>query len=219
MQNTSITGLISAARQQGAVAVQKTLHHMLMHTASAPLTEGNKQTIRHMGQALNTRFGAFGAFFTTNFADTYHVLTKVLAQGAHEPLGDRPLNLFQDAPPMPTSQEMHRIVAAAPMVQANLFLLLDTLVHNHLLGARRVFLGKKKYDSNYRWEHEPYVEDDFSSSGTVGLAGCVRALIKALEAQGRGFAHGHEKAHSEPITKVMGLAQGPKHEYMLVARR
>ena len=150
--------------------MQKTLQHMLMHTASAPLTEGNKQAIRHMGQALNTRFGAFSAFFTTNFADTYHVLTKVLAQGAHEPLGPRPVNLFQDAPPMPTSQEMHRIVAAAPMVQANLFLLLDALVHNHLLGARRVFLGKRRYNVNYRWEREPYVEDDFSSSGTAGLA-------------------------------------------------
>ena len=206
LQNTSITGLISAARQQGAVAVQKTLHHMLMHTASAPLTEGNKQAIRHMGQALNTRFGPFNTFFTTNFPDTYHVITRVLAQGPGEPLGPRPLNLFQDSPPMPTSQEMHRIVAARPMIQANLFLLLDALTHNHLLGARRVFLGKRKYDSNYRWAKEPYVEDDFSSSGDVGVAGFVRALIKALEAQGRGFAHGHEKAHSEPITKATGLA-------------
>ena len=90
---------------------------MLMHTASAPLTEGNKQAIRHMGQALNNRFGPFSSFFTTNVADTYHVLTKVLAQGAHAPLGPQPLNLLQDAPPMPTSQGMHRIAAAAPMIQ------------------------------------------------------------------------------------------------------
>ena len=107
---------------------------------------------------------------------------------------------------MPTSQEMHRIVAAAPMIQANLFLLLDALTHNHLLGARRVFLGRQKYDTNYRWAGEPYIEDDFSSSGTLGLAGFVRALIKAREAQGRGFAHGHEKTHSEPITKASALA-------------
>ena len=32
LQNTSITGLICAAKQQGAVAVQKTLHHMMMLT-------------------------------------------------------------------------------------------------------------------------------------------------------------------------------------------
>ena len=35
----------------------------------------------------------------------------------------------------------------------------------------------------------------------------MRALIKALEAQGRGFAHGHEKHHSEPRTKAIGIIQ------------
>ena len=49
------------------------------------------------------------------------------------------------------------------------------------------------------------MEDDFASSGDFGLAALVRSLIKALEAQGRGFAHGHEKTHSEPITKAMDL--------------
>ena len=94
---------------------------MLMHTANAPMTDGNNMAIRHMGQAMNLRFGPFSSFFTSNFADTYHVLTKVLAQGAFEPLGWRPLDILQDSPPMPTSQEMHKIVAARPMVQANLF--------------------------------------------------------------------------------------------------
>ena len=42
LQNTSITGLISQARAQGATEVQKTLQHVLMHTANAPMTEGNK---------------------------------------------------------------------------------------------------------------------------------------------------------------------------------
>ena len=69
----------------------------------------------------------FSTFFTTNFADTYHVLTEVLAQGAFEPLGPRPLNILQDSPPMPTSQTMHKILAARPMVQANLFLFLDAI--------------------------------------------------------------------------------------------
>jgi len=53
---------------------------MLMHTANAPMTEGNKVVIRHMGQAMNERFGAFSSFFATNFADTYRMLTLVLAQ-------------------------------------------------------------------------------------------------------------------------------------------
>ena len=30
-------------------------------------------------------------------------------------------------------------------------------------------------------------------------------MIKVLEAQGRGFAHGHEKHHSEPRTKAIDL--------------
>ena len=146
LQNTSIIGLISQARAQGATAVQKTLQRVLMRTAHAPMTEGNKTITRHMGQAMSDRFGPFSAFFTTNFADTYHALTQVLAQGAFEPLGWRPLNILQDSPPMPTSQEMHKIVATRPMVQANLFLLLDAITHQNLLCVRRSFLGKWKYD-------------------------------------------------------------------------
>ena len=37
------------------------------------------------------------------------------------------------------------------------------------------------------------------------MAALRRALIKALEAQGRGFAHGHEQIHSEPMTKAIDL--------------
>ena len=207
LQNTSIIGLISRARARGATAVQKTLQHVLMHTANAPMTEGNKTIIRQMGQAMNDRFGPFSALFTTNFADRYHVLTQVLAQGAFEPLGWRPLNILQDSPPMPTSQEMHKIVATRPTVQANLFLHLDAVTHHNLLCVRRSFLGKRKYDPCFKWAGEPAVEDDFASSGDFGIAALVRALIKALEAQGRGFAHGHEKLHSEPKTKAIDIIQ------------
>ena len=150
--------------------------------------------MRHMGQTMNERFGAFSSFFTTNFADTYHVLTQVLAQGAGEPLGWRPLNILQDSPPMPTSQEMHKIVATRPMVQAKLFIFLDAITHQNVVCARRVFLGKRKYDPCYRWFHEPPVKDDFTSTGDFGISAFLRALIKVLEAQGRGSAHGHEKA-------------------------
>ena len=115
LRNMSITELIGQARAQGATAVQTTLQHVLMHTANAPMTEGNKVVIRHLGQAMDERFGPFSSFFTSNFASTYHVLTQVLAQGAGEPLGWRPLNILQDSPLMPTSQEMHKIVATRPM--------------------------------------------------------------------------------------------------------
>ena len=207
LRNMSIAELIGRARDQNATAVQKTLQHVLMHTANAPMTEGHKVVIRHMGQAMNQRFGPFSSFFTTNFADTYHVLTQVLAQGAGEPLGWRPLDILQDSPPMPTSQAMHKIVATRPMVQAKLFLHLDAITHQNLLCVRRTFLGKQKYDPCSKWRDEPAVEDDFASSGDFGVAALIRALIKALEAQGRGFAHGHEKHHSEPKDKAIDIIQ------------
>ena len=156
---------------------------------------------------MNERFGPFSSFFTTNFADTYHVLTQVLAQGAGEPLGWRAINILQDSPPMPTSQAMHKIVATRPMVQAKLFLHLDVITHQNLLCVRRSSLGKRKYDPCSKWCGEPAVEDDFASSGDFGVAAPIRALIKALEAQGRGFAHGHEKHHSEPRTKAIDIIQ------------
>ena len=43
------------------------------------------------------------------------------------------------------------------------------------------------------------------SNGDFGVAAFIRALIKALEAQGRGFAHGHERHHSEPRTKAIDI--------------
>ena len=76
---TADTGLISEAKAQGATAVHNTPQHVLMHTASARMTKATKIVIRHMGQAANERLVPFSAFFTTNFADTCHVLTKVLA--------------------------------------------------------------------------------------------------------------------------------------------
>ena len=36
-------------------------------------------------------------------------------------------------------------------------------------------------------------EDDFASTGEIGIAHFVRAILKPLEAQGRGFSHSHEK--------------------------
>ena len=96
---------------------------------------------------------------------------------------------------MPASQDMHKRVAAHPMTQANLFMLLDALTHQHLLCVRNVFWGRRKYVPCYHWQREPPTEDDFASTGDFGVAGMARGVVKALEAQGRGFAHGHEKIH------------------------
>ena len=205
LQGGNIPALISAAKQQAMPGVQKVLQHMLLHTSNVAMTQGNKMILRHMGQSMNVRFGPFSSFFTSNFADTYNPFTVVLNQGAGKPLGPRALNILQDSPTMPTSQEMHKMVALHPMTQANLFLLLDALTHQHLLCVRNAFLGYRRYDQGFRWQREPLTEDDFSSTGDPGIAGLVRGVIKALEAQGRGFTHGHEKVHSEPQTKAIDL--------------
>ena len=132
--------------------MQKTLQQLMFHTANTAFSEGQKTVFRHEGQAMSERFGPFSTFFTTNFADMYHVLTQVLAHGAFEPLRRRPLNLLQDSPTMPTLQEMHKTVAARPMVQANLFLFLDGITHQNLVCMRRVFLGKRKHDPCSTWQ-------------------------------------------------------------------
>ena len=41
-------------------------------------------------------------------------------------------------------------------------------------------------------------EDDLCSNGLCGLAAFAAALFKVIEAQLRGFAHGHGKIHSIP---------------------
>ena len=196
-----IPALVAQAKSQQMPEVQKVLQHMLMHTTNVCFTEGRKMAERHEGSALNLAFGAFGSFYTANFADTYSPLTVLLSKGATEPLGTTSYNLLQDSPPLPTSQEMHKIVAARPTIQAKLFLLLDALTHMHLQCCRKAWLGKKKYDCTSRFAGEPSVEEDFAGYD-LGIVSFPRALIKSLEAQGRGFAHGHEKVHSVPLTSV-----------------
>ena len=95
------------------------------------------------------------------------------------------------------------------MVQAKLFLHLDAITHQNLLCVRRSFLGRQKYDPCYKWCDEPAVEDDFASSGDFGVAALIPALIKALEAQGRGFAHGFRVFHRDPFLVPLGATVEP----------
>ena len=52
---------------------------LLMHTSNAPVTEGYKTTARHMGDTIDLNFRAFSGYFTTNFPDTSHQLTRMRA--------------------------------------------------------------------------------------------------------------------------------------------
>ena len=100
---------------------------------------------------------------------------------------------------MPTLREMHRALAKHPALQARVFLLLDELVHAELLGTK-AFLGSKNYAMK-----QPAREDDYSTLCQIGIAQLVRSGLKPLEAQGRGFAHGHAKYTSVPRWRAARL--------------
>ena len=69
---------------------------------------------------------------------------------------------------MPTLQEMHRELAKHPMLQADLFLLMDTITHRELL-CTKAFLGGYNYGEDTGIP-EPYQEDDLASTMEIGLA-------------------------------------------------
>ena len=91
-------------------------------------------------------------------------------------------------PHMPTLLAMHRALAKHPMLQVELFLLLDELVHTKLL-CMEGFIGGRGYGKR---DKQPVREDDFASSLQIGIAQFPRSALKPLEAQGRGFTYGHE---------------------------
>ena len=104
---------------------------------------------------------------------------------------------------MPALQAMHRALAKHPMLQVELFLLLDDLVHTELC-CMEAFIGKTRYGIR---DKQPVREDDFASSIQIGIAQFPRSALKPLEAQGRGFTHGHEKIISVPRTRAARLKQ------------
>ena len=50
-------------------------------------------------------------------------------------------------------------------------------------------------------------EDDYASNGQPGLANFATSVLDPLEAQGRGFAHGHKKTMGVPRTAGAKLRQ------------
>ena len=107
-------------------------------------------SLRQLGFALNMYDGPLSIFLTTNFADMYSPITVVLMNGAGEPLGKREVNLFDNEPCMPTLQAMHHALAKHPMLQVDLFLLLDDLVHTQLvehIGYVHLLASSEHYTS------------------------------------------------------------------------
>ena len=194
----SMPEMMRAAAEHKLLPLFKALQYVTFQTANIPLTQGYKMSLRQLGFALNVYDGPLTVFLTTNFADMYSPITATLMNGAGEPLGRREVNLLDNVPHMPTLQAMHRALAKHPMLQVELFLLLDELVHTELC-CMHAFIGKKAYGQ------QPHREDEFATTGQIGIAQFPRSALKPLEAQGRGFTHGHEKIISVPRTRAARL--------------
>ena len=174
------------------------LSHLRFSTATVPLTDGNKMRLHHFGCAMNRVFGALTVFHTHNYADNYS--PEVLKLQSSQPslqsrLVELRKNKFNQNIVMPTLQEMHRRTAASPRTTAKLFLLMEELSYRFLYRVDRVWLGNFNIASATSFFGK---EDDYASSGLRGLADFVTAVFKVIEAQARGFSHGHGKTHSIP---------------------
>ena len=199
----SMPEMMRAAAEHKLLPLFKALQYVTFQTANIPLTQGYKMNLRQLGFALNLYDGPLSIFLTTNFADMYSPITAVLMNGAGEPLGKREVNLLDNEPHMPTLQAMHRALAKHPMLQVELFLLLDELVHSELC-CMNAFIGVRRYGVR---DKQPAREDDFASNIQIGIAQFPRSALKPLEAQGRGFTHGHGKIISVPQTRAARLKQ------------
>ena len=188
--------------------VRVALRRLLSATANIPLTEGYKVKARHIGNAMNLMWGPLVLFCTCNFADTYHPIMLSLGHSVDGTvLAERPVRLSDEEPEMPSLRQMHMLGAASPCAQARFFMLMTELVEIHLLGLEetRTVRGRPALPR----------EDAFASSGQPGLAGFASASLMPLEAQGRGFTHGHRKVHAVPswsAARLRRLLEGSDSE-------
>ena len=177
------------------------LKQVLFSQVKVPFTDGYRRKLRHEGHNLNAVHGPLKLFVTGNFADVYSpvMLSMVLGDSDGNPVADpaevSSVDLATQCPDMCTLREMHRRVAASPRTQAKLWLLMDDLVDQYLLGIERFYVGAHHNAQllDYRVR-----EDDYCSSGELGLAGFAINEEEPCEAQARGFNHGHRKVYGIP---------------------
>ena len=92
---------------------------------------------------------------------------------------------------MPSLRSMHEIVAADPRAQAKFFLLMSELHYRFIIGVERLHIGRTTLARPRRPVH-----DDVASSLQPCIAPGTTDVQAPLEAQGRGFTHGHGKGHA-----------------------
>jgi len=191
----------ASARPDMPPKVKTALKTLLLSTSDVPGTEGRKAALRFDGHGNNLLYGCPSFFVTPNFADTYHPLVKLLhdgpsdsshlcvAAGASQPRGSDFIAAVE--PKMPTLRQMHEIVAADPRAQAKFFLLMSELHYRFIIGIERLHIGRLTLARPHRPPH-----DLVASSLQPSVCPGTTDVQAPLEAQGRGFTHGHGKGHS-----------------------
>ena len=173
---------------------------VLISTKDVPLTDGYKRNLRHESHNLNVAEGALVVFATFNFADNYSPLLFQLVRGGPdgsvEHIGDDIVcRLTDDAPNMPSLQQMHQLVAQSPRAQAKFFLLMDDIVDIYFMGMDYSFIGRHHVQQS---AHHTRREDQLASTAIPSLGGYGVAELEPFESQERGFQHGHRKKYAIP---------------------
>ena len=182
--------------------VRNALRHLGFSTATVPLTDGNKMRLHHHGCGMNQIFGPLTVFHTHNYADNYSPeILKLL--GVEQSDTKQSDTDYVENINMPTLQQMHIHTASSPRATYKLFTLFEELSYRHLYKVDKAWLGNFRLTPVNSLHSR---EDDFASNGVRGLADFTTAIFKCIEAQARGFAHGHGKIHSIP-DGVTGLRQ------------
>ena len=92
---------------------------------------------------------------------------------------------------MPSLRGMHEIVARDPRAQAKFFLLMSELHYRYIIGIERLHIGRTTLARPLQPVH-----DEVAASLQPCISPGTTDVQAPLEAQGRGFTHGHGKGHS-----------------------
>ena len=183
-----------------ALELRTALRQVLISTKDVPLTDGYKRNLRHESHNLNIAEGALAVFATFNFADNYAPLLFQLVRGGSdgsvEHIGeDIVCSLTDDAPNMPSLQQMHQLIAQSPRAQAKFFLLMDDIADIYFMGMDSSFIGRHHVQRTF---HHRHLEDQLASTAIPSLGGYGVAELEPFESQERGFQHGHRKKYAIP---------------------
>ena len=183
-----------------ALELRTALRQVLISTKDVPLTDGYKRNLRHESHNLNIAEGALAVFATFNFADNYAPLLFQLVRGGSdgsaEHIGeDIVCSLTDDAPNMPSLQQMHQLIAQSPRAQAKFFLLMDDIADIYFMGMDSSFIGRHHVQKTF---HHRHIEDQLASTAIPSLGGYGVAELEPFESQERGFQHGHRKKYAIP---------------------